>query len=515
MKRVILSIILLFNIVCIHAQSVSYSSFEKWMPKPTAPYVLKSTAYCESYHGGNTWVVFQVDSMQGSTIRGRHIWLMRMDMEGNNLWSKKLVCTNWDYVQSIVSTPDDGVLITGFTPNGGYTAGWLCKTDKDGDIQWARKYQESTPYTSTYFRQSIYKDGYYYVSGGRSLGSAPLMFLTKIDTLGNMIWSKHYKEDVFNYYLEPYYITTTNKNEIIIAGSIGVKYVSILKTDTAGNIILNKAYTSIISSLNPLLITQLVPIKDKLYASFNQNVSNLVVLDSLGTILWSRCSNILEYFFSIQKDDKIITGGIRGSSFIHGTTEINPRKYENTSTGSFFNCFYTPIYKKTNAAISVSGQQFLSQIRISKIDTSMTFECPVTSIINKDSILVRDTTSAFSVIVPSYTATVLGGFRSEPLNLQWTFECGKIAPSSVIHQNKPVLNFVVYPNPAQEAITIRTDLKNYDIRVWDSYGKLLHNVSNIQQSDYTFPIQYLPQGTYHIECIANNQHYVQPFVKIQ
>lgn len=94
---------------------------------------------------------------------------MRMDMNGNNLWSRKNICTNQDYVFSIISTPDDGALLTGITSNGGYNASWICKLNKDGEIQWAKKYYDITPYSHSSFSQSIYKDGYYYVYGNRTV----------------------------------------------------------------------------------------------------------------------------------------------------------------------------------------------------------------------------------------------------------------------------------------------------------------------------------------------------------
>jgi hypothetical protein len=344
------------------------------------------------------------------------------------------------------------------------------------------------------------------------------MFLTKIDTLGNMIWSKHYKEDIFNFnYLSPNYITHHyDKNEIILSANNLESYIFLLKADTSGNILLNKTYLNPYDTWNSTIINAIVPVKNNLYMSLYGQIQ-LVMIDSLGNIVWQRThdSEAFNHFFIWQKNGKIISGGTIGSALIYEKNETDTRKHDNTYS-SFPNPYYAPVYNKSNTTITTTGVPTGSiPIKIIKIDSSMTFECPTTSINNKDDIIIRDTTSAFSVIIPTYTATVLGGFRSEPLNLEWTFECGKVAPSSVIHQNTPTINFVVYPNPAQEQITIRTDLKNYEVRVWDSYGKLLHNIFNIQQTDYTFPIQYLAQGVYHIECIANNQHYVQPFVKIQ
>lgn len=516
MRIYVVLFILLLNVISAKAQT--YSSFEKWMPKPTAPYSLKNTAYCESYHGGNAWVVYQIDSMQGSTIKGQQQWLMRMDMDGNNLWSKRLVCTNSDYVMSIVSTPDDGALLTGVTNNAGYNAGWLCKVDKEGNIQWAKRYNDVISFTNSIFFQTTYKDGYFYVFGNRKISSTNYLSLSKTDTLGNMIWTRHYKETALNLYIDPYFITSIpNRNEIILVGCSS-NYASLIKTDTSGNAILwNKTYTPIHHIIGgSLRIRQIVPFQNKLYISNNvNNKAQIVVLDSLGNIEWKRYNTdpYFEYFFSIKTNSSLISNSMRGNSLIQGTNDINPKKYQNTY--SLFSPDFVSVFSKSNAGVNISSVYYTSKIWMNKIDTTMTFECPTSSLTSRDTTLMKDTTSAFSIIKPTYNTTSLSILRTEPLNLQWTLECGKLAPSSIISHNSPAFNLVLYPNPAQESITIRTDFKNYELRLWDSYGKLLYTAPNIQQSEYMIPIMHLPQGTYHAECISNNQHYVQTFVKIQ
>ncbi len=527
--KTVFSLFILLIVSC-SVYSQNYSSFEKWMPKPTSPYVLKNTAYCESYHGENTWVVYQIDSVVGSSIKGRQQWVMRMDMNGNNLWSRKLVCNN-SYVNSITPTPDDGVILTGHTPNGSYWIGWLCKIDKEGIIQWSHKYNSSAS-QNFYYKKALFYSNYIYILAHKIYSTYSLPVIVKTDTLGNVIWCKEYQAYTATHY--PGFIGCIKEKLITFSTSVsdnGSAY--LCDIDTSGKVVWNRMYKLKYSTLDALIPIDVSKITDNTFlVSAGHTYLSAFILDSLGTVLWNNYIPSQQYNVNflplIQENNKIYSFAAPLQTIFHrdsvknatGTVflNLNIGSYPNSNVYYSNNIFNHKHKNKSNIISVVANPLYTgSNIWLKKIDTTIFFDESCSKIVKyvKDTtLLVKDSAITVSNYTTSLSASSLISMVY-PLNLQWTFECGKLAPSSIISQHKPTFNLVLYPNPAQEAITIRTDLKNYDIRVWDSYGKLLHSSYNIQQSDYTLPIEYLPQGTYHIECISNNQHYVQTFVKIQ
>ncbi len=69
-------------------------------------------------------------------------WLLRLDSDGEALWSRTFGGIREDHARDIVQTPDGGFAITGFTcsSGGGKADVWLIRTDKDGNHLWTRTY---------------------------------------------------------------------------------------------------------------------------------------------------------------------------------------------------------------------------------------------------------------------------------------------------------------------------------------------------------------------------------------
>jgi Secretion system C-terminal sorting domain len=69
---------------------------------------------------------------------GFDFYLLRLDQEGNEIWSKTYGGSNWDKAYGMVQTPDSGFVLVGesYSFNGSNQSGYVVRTDKWGDTLW-------------------------------------------------------------------------------------------------------------------------------------------------------------------------------------------------------------------------------------------------------------------------------------------------------------------------------------------------------------------------------------------
>lgn len=121
----------------------------------------------------------------------RYVYLIKIDRDGNLLWSKTYGGSRWDEGHSVQQTADGGFIIVGktnsfgsFTPT--YSNVYLIKTDANGDTLWTKNFGE------------IYDDGGRYVqqtsdSGYVIVGNfASDICIIKVDKNGDLLWTETY-----------------------------------------------------------------------------------------------------------------------------------------------------------------------------------------------------------------------------------------------------------------------------------------------------------------------------------
>ena len=122
------------------------------------------------------------------------IFIIKIDKEGNTVWEKKYGGDDYDYVYSLIKTPDNGFIMAGRTESygDGESDVYVIKIDKDGNKIWERTYGGSD-YDCAY---SIIETSdnefviagytYSYGDGGSDV------YVIKIDGNGNKIWERTY-----------------------------------------------------------------------------------------------------------------------------------------------------------------------------------------------------------------------------------------------------------------------------------------------------------------------------------
>lgn len=166
---------------------------------------------------------------------------IRLDKNGDTLWTRGF--GNEHYSLDAVMTEDSGFLMVGSVADPSIDRSCLWKISHDGNLQWSKRISSDT--VSNSFFTSIEKIGDNYFLGGvidnefvsGTGGDSPM--LMKIDSSGNVIWSRMYYREFESYGVLS--MKLTSDYNIIMTGVADSTYA--LKIDTLGNIIWAKTYS--------------------------------------------------------------------------------------------------------------------------------------------------------------------------------------------------------------------------------------------------------------------------------
>ncbi len=146
----------------------SYDSARSVQQLPDGGYILNTYTY--SFGAGNT-----------------DLWLIKTDSNGIEEWNKTYGGIGHDSAWSLQRTSDGGYIVGGQTKAfDGEWAGWIIKTDSDGNVDWDKVYDGSNYGVSRSIKQTM--DGGYIVIGDTNPIGAGFsdIYLIKLDSYGNM-----------------------------------------------------------------------------------------------------------------------------------------------------------------------------------------------------------------------------------------------------------------------------------------------------------------------------------------
>jgi len=126
-------------------------------------------------------------------------WLLKIDNNGDTLWTKTYGGVDDDVGLFIDQTSDSGYILTGWTYSygKGLKDGWLIKTDKYGDTLWTRTYGGSDHDILRCVQET--SDNGYILSGSSKSDSFAVhssdAWLIKVDEFGDTEWMKTFYTD--------------------------------------------------------------------------------------------------------------------------------------------------------------------------------------------------------------------------------------------------------------------------------------------------------------------------------
>ena len=200
------------------------------------------------------------------------VWLLCLDNAGDTLWTRLYGENGSDCGKDILATNDGGFLIAGETNEGSGQDDdvYIIRTDSLGDTLWTRKYGGNNWDMGESVCQLA--DGSYVIGGAtRSYGAGNYdVWLIKIDSVGNMLWSKTFGGTSYDY---GHSVNLTDDGGFVASGytysfGAGSGDMYVIKTDSTGSlavennriVIQNHSYVYSTIFKGPLLLP-----KDKNY----------------------------------------------------------------------------------------------------------------------------------------------------------------------------------------------------------------------------------------------------------
>ncbi|MEO0162716.1 MAG: T9SS type A sorting domain-containing protein [candidate division WOR-3 bacterium] len=168
-------------------------------------------------------------------------YLIKTNSSGDTLWTKTYGSTTsaWEYIYAAHQTTDYGFICVGYASNfyPEYTQIYLVKTDSLGDTLWTRLYGDVGNSAIEGFSVQQTYDGGYIVAGITSAIGFVDIYLVKVDSVGDSVWSKTYGGADIDW---GHYVQQTSDSGFIIVGhtlSFGNnRQIYLIKTDKDGNV---------------------------------------------------------------------------------------------------------------------------------------------------------------------------------------------------------------------------------------------------------------------------------------
>ena len=130
----------------------------------------------------------------------RDVYLLKVDSDGNCVWSKTFGGANDDKAEAVIKV-SDGYVIVGETKSFGDVNGdvYIVKTDFSGGLSWQNNIGGGATYDSGYgVRQTA--DGGYIITGRTEIGPGNYdMYLLKTDSGGNYSWDNSFGGNSYDY----------------------------------------------------------------------------------------------------------------------------------------------------------------------------------------------------------------------------------------------------------------------------------------------------------------------------
>jgi len=175
-----------------------------------------------------------------------NLYALKIDLNGDTVWTRAFGGDTIDNGYSAVQALDGGYLLVGTTTSSG--AGgldvWLIKINVDGDTLWTRTYGGSSNDVGGAVIQTF--DGNYLIAGcSRSFGAGGYdVYLIKVNSLGDTIWTRVFGGDENDYGVSV--IETSDDNYIIVGRTSSFEAswydVYLIKVSSSGDTLWTRTY---------------------------------------------------------------------------------------------------------------------------------------------------------------------------------------------------------------------------------------------------------------------------------
>lgn len=237
------------------------------------------------------------------------IFVIKLDKNGEVLWKKTFGGENGELGSSITTTSDGGILVTGYTSSkdgdfkgmdkGVYGDIFVIKLDKDGELDWKRTYGGSKSECGNSLTTT--SDGGILITGltfsydgdfnGMNKGGRDI-FVIKLDKTGEVFWKKTFGGENYE---SGQSMTTTSDGSVLITGGTssndgdfkgmnnGGQDIFVMKLDSNGNLNKSTSINEQTSTSTPLLVTP-NPLSTSSTITYTTDTPSLVRIELMNTL---------------------------------------------------------------------------------------------------------------------------------------------------------------------------------------------------------------------------------------
>ena len=396
------------------------------------------------------------------------MWIVKTNSIGDTLWSKSYgTPLNWEGGYNIIQTNDKGYIAAGIVGiNWGNEDIYLVKIDSLGNLQWSKEYSTSNTYNFSSYDIKQLKDSSYIVVGTIVSSSGQNITLLKTSSTGNVLWSKFINAVS---YATAYSLDTIGNDLIIACGvtptsppwpnltsAVGL----LIKINSLGNIIWWKAFADGLTSVRTT--------KDKGFILANKYYSKVIKTDSLGYPEWT--TQLTDYSDMAPCIMQTNGGGYaaigNGPIGSPGATLILS-KLDSTGKTPCSNSISSPL----NTALQVSAYN----LSISAASFGSTLATHPYA--KKIYFLYKDTICVPSVVLPS------------------------------VHEQYNELSTTILQNPfsTQTVLRATNSLHNATLILYNSFGQVVKQINNISGQTITIDRDDLASGLYFIRLTEGDR----------
>ncbi|MDO9184898.1 MAG: T9SS type A sorting domain-containing protein [Bacteroidia bacterium] len=417
-------------------------------------------------------------------------YILKLNSNGDTIWTKNIDAGGMDLLYSIQQTQDNGFIVGGRTSGfgGGGLDMFLIKIDSNGNNQWTKAIGGPGDETINSVKET--SDGGFIIAGNTYSFGAGLndFYIVKMDSSGNILWSKSIGGTGND---NAYSITQTIDSGYVAVGltastGAGDKDVLSVKLDKNGNIVWTKTYggtgddraNSIQQTIDGGFIISGVT---NSFGAGNYDFY-LIKTDLSGNLSWEKTFGGVgdDWAYSIEqtKDNGFILAGYT-ASFGKGDKDYYLVKSNSVGDTIWTRTFGGPmaeigtLAKQTSDngyAIIGYGQSFGAgscDFYFVKTDSNGNGICNQ----NNTNTLISNPTS--TVTIPSLTVSSGGiGNSISPVITSGTIINSLCTNVGMLLPEQLILDFNFYPNPAQQFFNIELpQQQNFNLLVYDITGR--------------------------------------------
>lgn len=567
MKKIVLTVIFLFSLLCLTSQSLVY----QWARTTSGSGNGSGNSIALNGQGG----VYSTGSFQDTidfdpgtgiyNLVGQGngaAYISKLDVSGNFVWARSLGGTATSgifgvYSRAIALDGMGNIYTTGnylgtcdFDPGAGVynlTAGvggtqYISKLDPAGNFVWAKSFNgtafaASIGHSITVDKDdNIYTTGYFqngtvdFDPGSGTINLTPAgssdMFISKIDASGNGIWAKNIggssaqamgncikTDGLGNVYTTGNFFDGTIYADAFLLSNFGPDDVLIIKSDSLGNVVWAKkmsgaddsrGYSLAVDSSGNVYTTGLF----KITCDFDPGlgVQNMTAVGDYDIFI-SKLNSLGNYIW---------VKTIGGSSYDSGQSIALDSDDNVYTTGWFYDTVnFDPGTGISNLVATLYNNAFISKLDSSGSfiwagnigASSSSFGSNIGYSIALDGLSNVYTTGSFGG-----TCDFDPGVGTDSLSGSGIFVHKMRQSFAGISENLNESNFLIYPNPSNNYINVETNLKDYSLSVFDVMGKLIYK-EKTPQNKTRINISNFSNGIYFLQLANGDKIISKKFIK--